>query len=414
MSIKTINLDLKSKESWDEGGFEEALEQAKNCIAKNYKNNELTLLGEGGFASVFKAVKVKSAKEKNVAVRIMVTDNPQVLKQEKRPDKFFKELKDKKFIKKLFDPHDDAGKQKPNYYAYINVPKLKYEINFTVPKECVPSGEAYGVVFESELADRDAWPREEDMGEDLINDSLKYLPRLIKHVAKALKTLHSQGKIHSDLKPNNILVKNNGTEKISFQLTDFGTSWKIKEFSKINKEQEKENIKTEEDFESWIKLKMEIFNKLRKRSGQNEDFSAPEKTSALMKLFNLKRDADDGKYELKNIDKFISNYNELIDAINNIGPKSDIYSFGKTIQVIAVNRINMEDMYTYSESPCLLSLDYMSSLRNPRTPSGLRPFEPRPDNKKDAELEKLIIKMTDENPANRPSAKEILDDPYLK
>lgn len=374
-----------------------------DSISPDYKN--LKIIGGGSFAQVYKAIRIKGSTKKPVAIRIVVTRDEKVFKHEKKPTSIFENLKNEEkaleAVRNMFEtedkPESELPKKNPDYYNYISVPKLKYMVNATVTNEYYyppydtdgPTFNVYGIVSESELADRDAWPERNELGRKGLEYSAEYIKKLILDVAKALKIWHQQRRIHNDLKPDNILIKNNGTQNISFQLTDFGVSWKIKEFPKIDPEKEKNNIETEKDFESWVKEKTKIFDKLFKRSSQNLSFSAPEKIIAYETLSSLRHNIERNRYQLASIDNFIYDYNNLINKINVIDARSDIYSFGKIIEYIAIFELNHKDSISDN-------------------------FTPRSGNKKDTELKKLIDKMMDEDPARRPTLNEILNDDYVK
>ncbi len=386
MDSKSLSLRLESGSSWEKGGSEEALGKIENEIKKDYKNDELKPLSKGTFAKVYSAIRIKNDKEKPVAVRIVVTNKPKTFKQEKRPGEFFKKLKEEVRGIKIEEPTlgklaltsegKNAG-QKPYYYDYINVPKLRYEVDF----DSQLSDRAWGLVFESELADRDAWPKKADSANK--SSPLQYIPKLITDVAKALKLLHSKGKIHSDLKPNNILVKGNKPENISFQLTDFGMNWKIKEFEneKLDLKKIKETITTKEAFEKLLREKFKFYNnKLAKRFVQNKFYQAPEKQDAFEIWDYVSDNMSIGMYAFESdddVEQFVENNNALIEAIEKIGPASDVYSLGKTVCQIA-SEVSPQEL------------------------------------KSNTMLQNLVKKMLATDPENRPDLDEILNDVYVK
>lgn len=434
MPSKSVSLKLSSNDPWSTNISQQAIEQIKDYIKNDYKT--LDPIGKGSFAQVFGATRIKNSIEKPVAVRIVVTNNQTTFKQEKRSTKFFKNLKNTKSVKEklqAFMSEDSADKpkpsaegskgttvqkQKPEYYKYINVPKLKYEISFMSPDSSDEGEKAYGLVFESERADRDVWsntPTDEYLQEHrkettIPDDALKYLPKMISDIAQSLNVLHSAKKIHSDLKPDNILVKNDGTEKISFQLTDFGMCWTVKAFEKIDKEKVK--IADEKEFESWIEEILTFFRgtKFSKRTQQNDYFAAPEKNDTRKLLTALRLKKRQKAYNLSKIDDFITDYNKVIDMLNTIGPKSDMFSFGKTIEVIAMALANSKGMYdrqwSYGSSLDEASKRYKGLAANK--------FTPRAGKTKDTQLKNLINKLTDDDITKRPSALQVLSDPYLK
>ena len=143
--------------------------------------SDIEYIGEGGFARVFKAVRIKDGKE--VAVKIPISLDPETGKA------FTKEI--------------------------VNWSRLKHEnIVELCDMNILPIP-----YLEMELCDKSLEEVPKPMG-------VEEATSIIYDVAKGLKHAHSEGIIHQDLKPSNILFKD-GKAKI----TDWGLS-KLKAGSK--------------------------------------------------------------------------------------------------------------------------------------------------------------------------------------
>jgi len=144
--------------------------------------SDIEYIGEGGFARVFKAVRIKDGKE--VAVKIPISLDPETGKA------FTKEI--------------------------VNWSRLKHEnIVELCDMNILPIP-----YLEMELCDKSL----EEVPKPM---SVEEATSIIYDVAKGLKHAHSEGIIHQDLKPSNILFKDGKAAKI----TDWGLS-KLKAGSK--------------------------------------------------------------------------------------------------------------------------------------------------------------------------------------
>ena len=115
-----------------------------------------------------------------------------------------------------------------------------------------------------------------------------------------------------------------------------------------------------------------------KRTLQHKEYIAPEKNEAFL-AFN---EIDNNAYNPKcDIDKFASSYNGVVEKLNKVKGKSDIFSLGRTISEIA------------------------EKIKKSLKASG--------NEEEDKKLESFIDKLTENDLDKRPTAQEALNDPYL-
>ena len=151
------------------------------------------LLGSGGFASVYKAI--KNDTNDSVALKVSVDRDRQYVDMLQRETELMSELRDTPHVVKLltYFVAEDAER-----YVHVAVmPVLDMLLDALISSDDVAS-----------------------------KDEIK---RLARHVSTGLVHCNDHDIVHSDLKPDNILVKIDEEGNNTYLLSDFGSAFRIGE-----------------------------------------------------------------------------------------------------------------------------------------------------------------------------------------
>ncbi len=105
-----------------------------------------------------------------------------------------------------------AKKRAEHYYKYINRPVNKGAYEYQ-------NGKKYYSIYEAPIATMDAWTEFIEKKGPIDYEEVK---RMLDQVLKALVFLHSHGRVHLDIKPQNILRGTKPNGKSLSQLSDMG------------------------------------------------------------------------------------------------------------------------------------------------------------------------------------------------
>lgn len=206
---------------------EELRKNIAEKILSEEKYNDISFLGIGTYNTVYKA---KNLENEVVVAKIVISDGTESgklgLDNEIKASKEVIDLEPSKICRNDISAEEKSqlgkfndGKIYKQYQKYIN--KVSCKKNGSIK---INDGESYDyVIFETSLTDGDIY---KTFGQYL-NNPFNELKRMAKHTLKALNILHSQGKVHLDIKPANVLsskvTSKSGNQKTVYQLADFGT-----------------------------------------------------------------------------------------------------------------------------------------------------------------------------------------------
>lgn len=215
---------------------------------------ELQLLGQGAYNTVYKGLHPNQVDNPGVVIALKVVSGPnEYIKNEKITSIEMKNLqpmdweKQKEqfdsFAKSLFgkgaqvDPN--MVKRAKYYKKYLNVSTLYREFGYKQVRDIL--GKRYrgyeleflwpsfdetqtAYIFTSPLAEGDMWGAFQNASESLndFKERMRKIRKAAKDVLKALTFLHAKGRLHLDIKPDNILQATNVKGKTFAQLADFG------------------------------------------------------------------------------------------------------------------------------------------------------------------------------------------------
>lgn len=236
----------------DENKRELIAEELLKSIGCDMK--ELQLLGQGTYNTVYKGLHPNQVDNPGVVIALKVVSGPnEDIKNEKITSIEMKKLqpmdweKQKKqfgsFAKSLCSEgikvNPNMVKRAKYYRKYLNVSTLYREFDYIQVRdilrkryrgyelECLwPSYDetqtAY--IFTSPLAEGDMWGAFQSASESLddFKERMRKIRKAAKGVLKALTVLHAKGRLHLDIKPDNILQATNAKGKTFAQLADFG------------------------------------------------------------------------------------------------------------------------------------------------------------------------------------------------
>lgn len=242
--IGGFNMDDKAKRKL-------IAEELLNFIGCNMK--ELQLLGQGTYNTVYKGLHPNKVDNPGVVIALKVVSGPnEDIKNEKITSIEMKKLqpmdweKQKKqfgsFAESLCDKREvdpNMVKRAKYYRKYLNVSTLYREFDYIQVRDILrkryrdyelerlwPSYDktqtAY--IFTSPLAEGDMWGAFQNASESLddFKERMRKIRKAAKGVLKALTVLHAKGRLHLDIKPDNILQATNAKGKTVAQLADFG------------------------------------------------------------------------------------------------------------------------------------------------------------------------------------------------
>lgn len=215
---------------------------------------ELQLLGQGAYSTVYKGLHPNQVDNPGVVIALKVVSGPEEdIKNEKITSIEMKNLQpmDWEKQKKQFDSfakslcgkgaqvNPNIVKRAKYYKKYLNVSTLYREFDYTQVRDIL--GKKYeggdleflwpsfgkkqiAYIFTSPLAEGDMWRAFQNASESLndFKERMRKIRKAAKGVLKALIVLHAKGRLHLDIKPDNILQVTNVKGKTVAQLADFG------------------------------------------------------------------------------------------------------------------------------------------------------------------------------------------------
>lgn len=382
-----------------------------------YKPNQLEFLGQGTYNTVFKGPHLKIPR---MEVALKVASGPEdMIIDEKTSAIEMKKLHpaDWESYEKYFNAFAKAlcggnakvdpklVKRAKYYRKYINTPELVAEFDYEQVRKILennivtkahvnklwPNGDRSQVAYilVSPLAQGDIWDtfkKNLDSLEDF-KKRMKIIRKTASGVLKALVTLHAKGRLHLDIKPDNILQAINEKGKTVAQLTDFGlmdvattpNNDTVQEFGRVNKE----------------------------GRVYSESYPSPKGSPSSSNSANVRWKVT-GWYKAPEQTK-----QEMLDRKQL--PKIDIYALGATLLIMYLAAKGNSDNATYWAGVTggvqpLVKLVPQFKQYVDRYPMTVTSPEIRQAEKN---LLGLIYWMTLENPKDRPTANHALRHPFL-
>jgi len=391
--------------------------------------SKLKLLGQGAYNTVYKGLHPDQRNNPGVMVAFKVVSGSfESVKDEKfsameiqklqprswsaKKEEFSTFVKAMQKLQKLGKQINPNTLKRTKYYAkYMNTSQLIAEFNYEQVKKILtkcckgnknklenlwPSPdprrpketEQVAYIFISPLAQGDMWKEFEDETKNLeeFEKRLLEIKKAAKGTLKALVALHSKGRLHLDIKPDNILKTINDKGKPIAQLADFGLL----------------DVKTTPDNKKIVGIDNDGFPQYAKQSPTNVK-SSPSSSN----FVNVRWKVTDWYKAPEQIKQKMLEITDL--------SKIDIYSLGATLFIMYLaarsnkdKTINFVAQYGGMQ-PLLANLsahisEHVSEIdKNPMTSMSpiVRQFEKN--------LLDLIINMTKENPKDRPTALQALN-----
>ncbi len=179
-----------------------------------YKN--LKFLGQGSYNTVFKC---NNKSNELVAAKVVMANSDddydvEALNTEIGTSDQLEKMKPinwEKYKDSFFKINPSVAKRAKHYFKYFNRP---------VSKGACSNSDFQYAVFEAPLIKGDMWDTFVESEDKSVN--IEELKKVAKNILKALVVLHSQGRVHLDIKPHNIFRAAGAKGKDIFQLGDFG------------------------------------------------------------------------------------------------------------------------------------------------------------------------------------------------
>ena len=242
-----------------------SIEDRRTLIAKELlksvgiNSNQLKLKGQGAYNTVFKGPHPDPAVNPGIVALRVASGIKEEIENEKYTAIELAKLKPKNwgqlrekfsaFAKALCVPNADVHqkyvKQAKYYKKYLNIPELYKEFSEDDVRKILeakyrgkpeqdsildilwphdPQDPKVAYIFISPLAEGDIWNLFREKTEDgmELKKRIENIRKAANGVLKALVTLHAKGRLHLDIKPDNIFPCVNEKGKTIMQLGDFG------------------------------------------------------------------------------------------------------------------------------------------------------------------------------------------------